>query len=91
MNERKTPLEQRIQRQAHQTGMLLAGMGLLVLAGMNLFTNLLQLMNGQWKQNVGISLVLMLFFAVVPAWFGVQLVFRAAGPANRPSPPGGDR
>lgn len=56
---------------------LLVGMGLLVLAGMNLFTNLLQFQAGQWQQNIGIAVLLTIVFAVLPGWFGARLVFRS--------------
>ncbi len=58
---------------------MLLGMALLVLGGMNLFTNLLQIQAGQWQHNVALSAILMLVFAGIPAGLGAWLVIGATG------------
>ncbi len=64
-------------------GMLLAGIGLLVLGGMNLFTNVLQIRAGLWRQNFLPAVCLMLLFSIVPAVTGAMLVFRSTAPEKK--------
>jgi hypothetical protein len=69
---------------------LLLGQALLVLGGMNLFANLLQIQGGQWQHNFALSAVLMLVFAGVPAGLGAWLVMGATG-GNGPFAKGGKK
>lgn len=75
---------------ANRIAAVMLGMALLVLGGMNLFTNLLQIQAGQWQHNAGLSAVLMLVFAGIPAGLGAWLVMGAAG-AKSPSAPREDK
>ena len=63
-----------------RTSILVAGMLLLVVGGMNLFTNLLQIRDGDWSmdgQNTMLSMIMTGITSIVPAGFGAWLVHRS--------------
>lgn len=78
MNQQTKERDRNIQRSSASLGMLVLGMCLLVLGGMNLFTNVLQLIDGQWQQNILLSVLLTLVFSALPALIGAWLVYTAS-------------
>jgi|GEM_PF-5932565 len=90
MNNRIRERDRKIRSGATAWAMLGLGMCLLVLGGMNLFTNVLQIRHGHWQQNVVLSAALAVAFSVIPAIFGGWLVYRATA-AFSPTTTGSDK
>ncbi len=84
MNQQTKNRDKNIQRTSAGLGMLFLGMCLLVLGGMNLFTNVLQIRDGQWQQNILLSVLLTLAFSALPAIIGGWLVYRATATISPP-------
>ena len=77
MNREAKQREKTIQRTTTGLAMLVLGMFLLILGGMNLFTNVLQVWNGEWQQNFLMSAFLAVLFSAIPALIGGWMVYRA--------------
>lgn len=71
-----------VEAAAVQLSRLVTGMALLVLAGMNLFTNLLDVSRGGWIQNQAVAWLLTIATTAIPAAAGIWLVLAGTGPVT---------